>query len=51
MRLAILFVLVCSALLAAGPADVPVFEMTTVQSTVKFDVEASVSIVGNALEF
>ena len=46
MRLTILFLLVCSALLTASPADAPVFEMTTVQSTVKFDVEASVSIVG-----
>ena len=46
MRLALLFVLACSALVTARPADVPVFEMTTVQSTVKFDVEASVSIVG-----
>ena len=46
MRLTILFLLACSVLLTASPADVPVFEMTTVQSTVKFDVEASVSIVG-----
>ena len=46
MRLALLFLLACSALFSASPADVPVFEITPVQSTVKFDVEASVAIVG-----
>jgi polyisoprenoid-binding protein YceI len=46
MRLPLLFLLVCSALVSASPADVPVFEITPVSSTVKFDVESSVSIVG-----
>ena len=46
MRLALLFLLACSTLISASPADVPVFEITPVQSTVKFDVEASVAIVG-----
>jgi len=46
MRKTILLLLACSALVSASPADVPVFEITPVQSTVKFDVEASVAIVG-----
>jgi polyisoprenoid-binding protein YceI len=46
MRLALVFLLACSALVSASPADAPAFEITPVQSTVKFDVEASVSIVG-----
>jgi polyisoprenoid-binding protein YceI len=46
MRLPLFFLLVCSALVSASPADVPVFEITPVSSTVKFDVESSVSIVG-----
>ena len=46
MRRTLLFLLACSALVSASPADAPVFEITPLQSSVKFDVEASVAIVG-----
>ena len=46
MRKTLAFLFVCSAIVSASPADVPVFEITPVASTVKFDVESSVSIVG-----
>jgi polyisoprenoid-binding protein YceI len=32
--------------MSASPAEAPVFEITTEESTIKFDVEASVAIVG-----
>jgi polyisoprenoid-binding protein YceI len=32
--------------MSASPAEPPVFEITTEESTIKFDVEASVAIVG-----
>lgn len=46
MQLRLLCFLAFSAIAFATPADVPVFEITPVSSTVKFDVESSVSIVG-----
>jgi polyisoprenoid-binding protein YceI len=39
-------ILFSSVIRAQGPAGVPVFEITPVESKVKFDVEASVAIVG-----
>jgi polyisoprenoid-binding protein YceI len=38
--------LLASALCAARPVETPVFEIRQVDSTIKFDVEASVAIVG-----
>jgi polyisoprenoid-binding protein YceI len=46
MRLAILFILASALLVSASPAEAPVFVITPVESTVKFDVEASVAITG-----
>jgi polyisoprenoid-binding protein YceI len=46
MGLALLFLLTSAVLMSASPAEVPVFEITTRESTIKFDVEASVAIVG-----
>jgi polyisoprenoid-binding protein YceI len=46
MRLQLLALLVLPALVSASPVQAPVFEITPVASTVKFDVESSVSIVG-----
>ena len=46
MRLSLLLLLVFPAIVFASPAQAPVFEITPVASTVKFDVESSVSIVG-----
>ena len=46
MQLRLFSLLAVSAIASASPADVPVFEITPVASTVKFDVESSVSIVG-----
>jgi len=46
MQLRLVFLLALSMIASASPADVPVFEITPVASTVKFDVESSVSIVG-----
>jgi polyisoprenoid-binding protein YceI len=46
MGLALLFQLTSAVLMSASPAEVPVFEITTGESTIKFDVEASVAIVG-----
>ena len=46
MGLALLFLLTSAVLMSASPAEVPVFEITTEESTIKFDVEASVAIVG-----
>jgi hypothetical protein len=44
------FSLALSVIASASPADVPVFEITPVASTVKFDVESSVSIVGKVFQ-
>jgi polyisoprenoid-binding protein YceI len=46
MRLTLLFLLSSALLMSASPAEPPVFEITTEESTIKFDVEASVAIVG-----
>ena len=46
MRLTILFLLVSVVFPAVSPAQAPVFEFTKVESAMKFDVEASVAIVG-----
>jgi len=46
MRIPLLLLLVIPVLASAAPQQVPVFEITPVASTVKFDVESSVSIVG-----
>jgi len=46
MRLTLLFLLTSALLMSASPAEPPVFEITTEESTIKFDVEASVAIVG-----
>jgi polyisoprenoid-binding protein YceI len=40
------FILVPSATQAQNPSEVPVFEITPVNSSIKFDVEASVDIKG-----
>ena len=46
MRLTLLFLLTSAVLVSASPAEAPIFEITTEESTIKFDVEASVAIVG-----
>jgi polyisoprenoid-binding protein YceI len=46
MRLTILFVLASAVFPSLSRAQVPVFEITPVDSTMKFDVKASVAIVG-----
>jgi len=46
MRLAILGIIASAVFSLPSPADAPVFEITPVESTIKFDVEASVAIVG-----
>jgi polyisoprenoid-binding protein YceI len=46
MRPAIFLALMCVALPSTICAQIPVFEITPVESTIKFDVEASVNIVG-----
>jgi polyisoprenoid-binding protein YceI len=46
MRFAVLCVLVSAAFPSLSRAQVPVFEITPVESSVKFDVEASVAIKG-----
>jgi polyisoprenoid-binding protein YceI len=46
LRLTLLFLLTSAVLMSASPAEAPVFEITTEESTIKFDVEASVAIVG-----
>jgi polyisoprenoid-binding protein YceI len=46
MRLAILGIIASAVFSFQSPADAPVFEITPVESTIKFDVEASVAIVG-----
>lgn len=46
MRLAIVCALAFAVLLPASNAQVPVFEFTPVESSVKFDVESSVAIKG-----
>jgi polyisoprenoid-binding protein YceI len=46
MRLTLLFLLATVVFPSASRAQVPVFEVTPLNSTVKFDVEASVAIKG-----
>jgi polyisoprenoid-binding protein YceI len=46
MRFAVLCLCASAALCAASPVETPVFEITPTESTIKFDVEASVAIVG-----
>ena len=46
MRLAILGIVVSAVFSFPSPADAPIFEITPVESSIKFDVEASVAIVG-----
>jgi polyisoprenoid-binding protein YceI len=46
MKLTLLFLLTSAVLMSASPTEAPVFEITTEESTIKFDVEASVAIVG-----
>jgi len=46
MRLTLLFLLTSALLMSASPAEAPVFKIMTEESTIKFDVEASVAIVG-----
>lgn len=46
MRLTALFILASAALPSLSQAQAPVFEITTVESKIKFDVEASVAIEG-----
>src|SRR3954470_7504827 len=46
MQRRVFLLLAFSVFVSASPADVPVFEITPVSSTVKFDVESSVSIIG-----
>jgi polyisoprenoid-binding protein YceI len=46
LRLTLLFLLTSAVLMSARPAEAPVFEITREESTIKFDVEASVAIVG-----
>ena len=46
MRLTLLFLLTSAVLMSARPAEAPVFEIPTEESTIKFDVEASVAIIG-----
>jgi polyisoprenoid-binding protein YceI len=46
MRLTLLFLLTSAVLMSASPAEAPVFEIATEESSIKFDVEASVAIVG-----
>src|SRR5208282_963125 len=45
-RLAILFIFVASMLQSTVRAQVPVYEVTPVESSIKFDVESSVPIKG-----
>jgi len=46
MRLTALLLLASAALLSASPAEAPVYEVTPVESTIKFNVKASVAIAG-----
>ena len=46
MRLTILFLVVSVLFPSTSPAQVPVFEIMKGESTVKFDVKASVAIIG-----
>jgi polyisoprenoid-binding protein YceI len=46
MRLTILYLLASTVFPSGSRAQAPVFEITRVESTIKFDVEASVAIVG-----
>jgi hypothetical protein len=46
MRLTTLLLLASAVFPSVSRAQVPVFEITPVESTIKFDVKASVAIVG-----
>jgi len=46
MRSTILFLIAFSIFSSANPAEAPVFSITPAESTIKFDVESSVAIVG-----
>jgi polyisoprenoid-binding protein YceI len=46
MRIAVLFLAACAVLPAATRAQAPVFKITPGESSIKFDVEASVAIKG-----
>jgi hypothetical protein len=46
MRITTLLLLSSAALASASPTDTPVFEITPVESAIKFDVKASVAIAG-----
>ena len=46
MKLTIIFLLACVVFPSANHAQAPVFEVTTGESTITFDVKASVAIVG-----
>jgi polyisoprenoid-binding protein YceI len=46
MRLTSLFLITSAVLFSPAPVDAPVFEITHAESTMKFDVEASVAIIG-----
>jgi len=46
MRFASLLLLASAALSSASPVDAPVYEVTPLESTIKFDVKASVAIAG-----
>jgi polyisoprenoid-binding protein YceI len=47
MRLTILLLLASAALASASPAEAPVYEIVPAESTIKFNVKASVAIAGN----
>ena len=47
MRWTILCLFVSAAFVSVSRAQVPVFEITPTESSIKFDVEASVAIKGN----
>jgi hypothetical protein len=46
MHLAILGIVASAVISFPSPADAPVFEITPVEGSIKFDVETSVAIVG-----
>jgi polyisoprenoid-binding protein YceI len=46
MRLTTLLLLASATLSSASPAEAPVYEVTPLESTIKFNVKASVAIVG-----
>jgi polyisoprenoid-binding protein YceI len=46
MRFTTLLLLASGVLASASPADAPVYEIVKAESTIKFDVKASVAIAG-----